>query len=101
MLMHLQSVVEANFPHAELLFKWHLPFYYLHKKPFCYLNQSKDYVDVAFFHKGRLKAYQKELVSEHRKVVSSLRYRALEAIDDRLLVEILHLVNPEYSQRSN
>lgn len=41
MLMHLQILIENNFPEVDLQFKWKIPFYYLKDKPFCYLNASK------------------------------------------------------------
>lgn len=40
-LLHLQILIEVNFPEVALLYKWKLPFYYLNNKPFCYLNATK------------------------------------------------------------
>ena len=91
-LLHLKSVIELSFPDADLLFKWHLPFYYFKKKPFCYLNATHGYVDVAFFHKGMLDNYEHHLISEKRKVVKSFRYRNLEELNDDLLIEVLQIV---------
>ncbi|HCQ78295.1 MAG TPA: 2-dehydro-3-deoxyphosphooctonate aldolase, partial [Leeuwenhoekiella sp.] len=34
-LLQLQLLVEHTVPEAELLYKWHLPFYYLNGKMFC------------------------------------------------------------------
>lgn len=93
-LMHLQVIIEHTLPEAELKYKWRIPCYYFGKKPLCYLNQSKDYVDVGFWHSAHLLTkYDAYLVSENRKVVKSLRYRSLEEIDDELFVAILKEVN--------
>lgn len=43
-LLHLQILIEGNFPEVDLQFKWKIPFYYLDGKPFCYLNPSKKKV---------------------------------------------------------
>ena len=94
MLMHLKSVIELSFPDADLLFKWHIPFFYIGKRPFCYLNQTKNYVDVAFFHRGKVEDYNDLLISEKRKVVKSLRYHSLDAIDETVLIEVLEKVKP-------
>lgn len=91
-LLYLQKVIELTFPEADLLFKWHLPFYYIDKKPFCYLNATKGYVDLAFFHKGKLSSYDHYLVSEKRKVVKSFRYRSMHDLDEPILIEVLKIV---------
>ena len=49
-LLQLQTIIEAIAPNTELLYKWRIPFYYSNGIPLCYLNQSKDYVDLAFWH---------------------------------------------------
>lgn len=89
-LMHLQLLIEHTLPDARLEYKWHLPCYYFEKRPICYLNQSKDYVDVGFWHSAHLsKKWDEYLVSEKRKVVKSLRYKTLEDIDDAIFILIL------------
>ncbi|NNL16854.1 MAG: DUF1801 domain-containing protein [Flavobacteriaceae bacterium] len=40
--------MEQTIQDAELKLKWKVPFYYVDKRPVCYLDQSKDYVDVGF-----------------------------------------------------
>ncbi len=89
-LMHLQILIEAHFPEADLKFKWKLPFYYLDEKPFCYLNASKKkgYVDVGFWTSAHLK-YNEYLVSDGRKVVKSLRYFTLEDVEEKILISVL------------
>lgn len=91
MLMHLQILIENNFPKVDLQFKWKIPFYYLEDKPFCYLNVSKKkgYVDVAFWLSAHLTAYNEHLISENRKVVKSLRYYSLSDINQEILISIL------------
>jgi len=89
-LLHLQMLIEHALPKAHLEYKWHLPCYYIGKKPICYLNQSKDYVDVGFWHSAYLsKKWDDYLVTENRKVVKSLRYKSLDAINDAIFIDIL------------
>jgi hypothetical protein len=89
-LLHLQVVIETTLPDAILLYKWHLPFYYIDgKQGFCYLNQSKNYVDVGFYHGTHLTKHLDKLVSENRKHMKSLRYYSPEDIDDKVLREVL------------
>jgi len=90
-LLHLQILIEANFPEVDLQFKWKIPFYYLNNKPFCYLNAShkKQFVDVAFWVSAHLTKYQEHLVSENRKVVKSLRYFSIEDINEEVLLSVL------------
>jgi len=91
--MQLQVLIEHTLPNAELLFKWKIPCYCISKKPICYLNQSKDYVDVGFWHAAHLsKKRDAYLISEKRKVVKSLRYTSLDAIDNELFISILNEV---------
>ena len=89
-LMHLQVLIEHTLPEADLLYKWRIPCYYIGKRPICYLNQSKDYVDVGFWHSAHLsKKWDKHLITEKRKVVKSLRYSMLDDIDDGVFISIL------------
>ncbi|NRD24585.1 DUF1801 domain-containing protein [Winogradskyella litoriviva] len=88
--LHLQMLIEHTLPDAELLYKWKLPCYYIDKRPICYINQSKDYVDVGFWHSAHLsKKWDAYLVTEKRKVVKSLRYKTLKDIDDAVFISIL------------
>ena len=88
-LMQLQTIIEAVAPDAELLFKYRIPFYYHNGFPICYLNQSKDYVDLAFWHGNRLKQYREHFVTTNRKVVTSLRYRTIGDIKDEVVVYVI------------
>jgi len=90
-LLHLQLLIEHNFPDVDLQFKWKIPFYMLDEKPFCYLNPSKKkgYVDVCFYGKGELSKYNELIISEGRKIVRSLRYTSIEDIDGEVLVFVL------------
>ncbi|WP_315969380.1 DUF1801 domain-containing protein [Psychroserpens burtonensis] len=89
MLLHLQLLIEHTLPESHLEYKWKLPCYYIEKRPICYLNQSKDYVDVGFWHSAHLTKYTEHMVSENRKVVKSLRYKSTAEIDDALFMNIL------------
>ncbi len=70
-----------------------MPFYYLRGKPFYYLNQSKDYVDLGFWNSSSLNGYEAYMTSEGRKVVKSLRYKSLEVIDESIVIAILEQAN--------
>ncbi|MUH34810.1 DUF1801 domain-containing protein [Zobellia amurskyensis] len=89
-LLHLQSVIERILPEVELKFKYRIPFYYINGTPFCYLNQSKDYVDLGFWKAAHLTVHQEHMISEGRKVIKSLRYRSLEGIDDSILIDVIN-----------
>ena len=89
-LLQLQVLIEHSLPEAELKYKWRLPCYYMGKKPVCYLNQTKDYVDVGFWNAAHLsEKWNTYLVSEKRKVVKSLRYKSLDEINDTIFLSIL------------
>ncbi len=88
-LLHLQSVIEHTVPEVDLKFKYKIPFYYLSGKPYCYLNQTKNYVDVGFWNAAHLSVYTEHLVSDGRKVMKSLRYRSLEEINNAILIAVL------------
>jgi hypothetical protein len=88
-LLQLQSIIEAVAPQAKLKFKWRIPFYYHNNIPICYLNQSKDYVDLAFWHGDKLSEYGHHFVTTNRKAVTSLRYRKVDDIDDAVVVYVI------------
>ena len=89
-LLHLQAIIEKAIPEAELLYKWRLPFYYLNgKQAFCYMNFSKKYVDLVFWHGAHLTRHTEHLVSEGRKHMKSLRYYTIEEIEHAILLEVL------------
>ena len=89
MLLHLQSVIEMTIPEADLKFKYRIPFYYIDGRPFCYLNQSKDYVDLGFWNAAYLTRKLEFMTTSGRKMMKSLRYTSLEGIDDNILIEVL------------
>lgn len=90
-LLHIQVIIEHTIPEAELKYKWRIPCYYVGKRPICYLNQSKDYVDVGFWQSAHLLTkFDNYLVTENRKVVKSLRYRFVDDIDNDIFVAILN-----------
>jgi Uncharacterized conserved protein len=89
-LLQLQIVIEATIPNAVLLYKWGLPFYYIEgKQPFCYLNCTKRYVDLVFWHGAHLTIHLDLLVGG-RKHFKSLRYNASEALDEEIVINLLH-----------
>ena len=89
--MHLQVLVEHTLPEAELLYKWRIPCYYIGKRPICYLNQSKDYVDVGIWHSAHLsEQWHSHIITDKRKIVKSLRYKTLEDIDDDVFISIMN-----------
>lgn len=87
--LELQAAIQRQVPQAVLRFKYRIPFYYLKDKPFCYLNQSGDYVDLGIVNGALLANYQHILVAEKRKQVRSLRFRNLSEIDPVVLHEVL------------
>lgn len=89
MLLHLQSVIEHTIPNLDLKFKYRIPFYYIEGRPFCYLNQSKDYVDIGFWNAAHLTKNLEYMTTEKRQMMKSLRYRSLEEIDNEILIEVL------------
>jgi hypothetical protein len=91
-LLHLQVIIETTLPEVELLYKYKIPFYYIHKKPFCYLNAShkNQFVDVGFWKGNQIDIHTDYLVTENRKMMVSLRYISLEEIDNKVLVEVLN-----------
>ncbi len=95
MLMHLQILVESTITDVELKYKWKIPVYYIDNKPLCYFNASlkKGFVDVAFWTSVDLSKFEKQLITEKRKVVKSLRYFTLDDIDEKVLIEILQTIN--------
>lgn len=90
-VIHLQLIIEQQFPEVELQFKWKIPFYVKDGSPFCYLNPSKKkgYVDVGFYGDHKFEKYNEFLISEGRKVVKSLRYSSIEEINSEILTYIL------------
>lgn len=88
-LLQLQSVIEATVPNAELLYKWKIPFYYCNGVPLCFLNQSKDYVDLAFWHFEAMENHTEYFIDDNRKSIRSLRYKAVDDINDDVIFYIL------------
>jgi len=90
-LLHLQVIIETTLPEVELLYKYKIPFYYLHKKPFCYFNAShkKQFIDLGFCRGNQIDVHTDYLVTENRKKMVSLRYKSLEEIDSKILMDVL------------
>ena len=89
-LLQLQLLVEHTVPEAELLYKWHLPFYYLNGKMFCFLNFRKRFVDLSFIYGNELIDPEKHLIAgEGRKRLRSLRFDTTEAIDAEMVISFL------------
>lgn len=88
-LLHLQSVIEQTVPEVDSKYKYKIPFYYLQGKPFCYMNQSKNYVDLGFWKAAHLTVHLEHMTAAGRKMMRSLRYTSLEEIDHAILVEVL------------
>jgi hypothetical protein len=88
-LIQLQAIIESVAPNAELMYKWRIPFYYNKGIPLCFLNQSKDYVDLAFWHFEKLEKYTEHFIDANRKSVRSLRFKSIEDINDEVIVYVL------------
>ncbi|MCK7591494.1 DUF1801 domain-containing protein [Subsaxibacter sp. CAU 1640] len=91
-MLNLQLLIEHTFPKMVMKYKWRIPCFYLDNRPICFLNQSKDYVDVAFWHASHVVKHAGQLVSENRKKIKSLRYRSVEDIDDAVFINVLREV---------
>lgn len=87
--MELCAVIENLFTDVDQKFKWSIPCYYINNKPFCYLNQTKDYVDLGFWHGAHLTLHLDQLVDKDRSLIKSLRYKSLQDIDHLVLTEVL------------
>lgn len=89
LLLQLQFLIEQNVPGVVLKYKYRIPFYYLNDKPFCYLNQSRDYVDLGFARAAWLTRHTDKMETRGRKVMKSIRYRRPEEIEPSVLLEVL------------
>jgi len=90
-LLHLQVIIENTITNVDLKYKYRIPFYYIENRPFCYMNvnQKKQFVDLGFWNAAHLSINLESLTTANRKVMKSLRYNSLEAIDEQVLIEIL------------
>ena len=88
-LLQLQAIIEAILPQPELLYKYRIPFYYNSGLPICYLNQSKNYVDLAFWHREQLTEYTEYYETSNRKAVASIRYKSVNDINDEVVLYVL------------
>jgi len=88
-LLHLQSVIEMTITDVDLKYRYRVPFYYIDGRPFCYLNQAKDYIDVGFWNAAHLTKNLEFMTTAGRKMMKSLRYKSLEEINDKILIEVL------------
>lgn len=88
-LLQLQSIITAVLPEPNLKYKWRVPFYYSNNLPICYLNKSKDYVDLCFWHRDKLTKYTEYFVTKNRKAVTSLRYKSVDDIIDDVVVYVM------------
>ncbi len=91
MILYLVGIFKKEIPELELMFKWGVPYFYFHNKPFCYFapNHKKGFVDAGFARGFQLKRNQNELIVENRNTVKSLRYFNLESIDNEVLLDVI------------
>lgn len=90
LLLDLQVLIEHTVPEAVLLYKWHLPFYYLNGKMFCFLNFRKTFVELSFPKGVLLDDPNNQLTAgENRKNLRSLRYYKVEDIDAEIVIGFL------------
>jgi hypothetical protein len=88
-LLELCATIEAQIPEVQLKYKWRIPAYYIDNKPFCYLNHSKNYIDLGFWHAAHITVHPDKLIAEKRAFIRTLRYRSLEEIEPKVLTEVL------------
>jgi hypothetical protein len=91
-LLDVKAIIEAVVKDVDVQYKWKLPFFYFEERPLCYLNQSKDYVDVCFWHSAIMEKHTELFVREKRKSVVSLRYKSVEDVDAEVLVYVLEVL---------
>ena len=82
-------LIESTIPENVLMFKWKLPFFYVATRPICYINQTKDYVDLVFWNAAHFTKFTELMVKDKRKRMKSLRYKKIEEINETVLIEIL------------
>lgn len=89
-LFHLQVIIKKTLPEADLKFKWKVPFYYFDKTR-CYLNmpKNKNFVDLGFWNAAHLTVHLDHMTIAGRKMMRSIRYKTLDEIDNKILVETL------------
>ncbi len=88
-LLHLQSVIERTVPTVDLKYKYKIPFYYIEGRPFCYINQSKNYVDLGFWNAAHLTIHLEYMTTAGRKMMRSVRYKNLAEINGTILINVL------------
>lgn len=90
-IYYVISVIEQEMDAVELLFKWGIPYFYYHKKPFIYIapNKSKGFVDFGFAKGYELKLHQDILIGEKRNTIKSLRYFKINSVSDKVLREVI------------
>ena len=90
-VLHLRMIIERTLPQVQMKYKWNIPCFYVGTSPICYVNvsQKKKFVDLGFWNSAHLTQHLNVLVSKNRKVVRSLRYSALEDIDEVVLTNVL------------
>lgn len=88
-LLELCAIIEAQIPEVQLKYKWRIPAYYINNKPFCYLNLSKDYIDLGFWHAAHITVHPDKLIAEKRVFIRTLRYRSLVEIEHQVLIDVL------------
>ena len=97
-LLHLQLLIESTVPNAVMFYKYKVPFYYIDGiQPFCFLNHTKGYVDLGFWHGAHLTKHSSALVSKGRKHMKSLRYLIPEDVNEEVLIDSL---KEAYSKRN-
>ena len=98
-LLQLQLLIESTVPELELKYKWRIPYYYYNGDPFCFLNVSKDYVDVGFRAGANFSDMHTFLISENRKIFKSLRYRFVEEVDLEILLKVMERLHHIYKNK--
>ena len=88
-MLHIAATVETVIPDCNMLYKWRMPFFYVGKRPICYLRQSRDYVDLGFWNAQHITVCQEHFTVAKRKKMKSLRYKTLASMDHEVLETVL------------
>ena len=92
-MLYVRDLILITLPEIEERYSYKISFYNMGKKPMIYINilKGKDYVDVAFVQGVLLEEAFPVLKNDNkRKQVRSIQLKALEDIDHKNFVELLH-----------
>lgn len=91
-MIYVRSIISKALPEVEEKYSYKIPFFMWKKKPMIYFNVLKgtNFVDVAFVQGILLEHNYPQLKNyNNRKQVRSLQIKAIEEIDELMLVQLV------------